>query len=76
MTRLKENNFIVFKKADKVSNVVIQNVTDYVQEGLWQLSGLAFYKKVISDLTESHRERVQELISDLFLNNDQRHSDQ
>ena len=32
MTRLKENNSIVIKKADKGSNIVIQNVTDYVQE--------------------------------------------
>ena len=34
MTRLKENENIVFKKADKGSNVVIQNKSDYTQEGL------------------------------------------
>ena len=67
MTRLKENNSIVIKKADKGSNVVIQNVTDYVQEVLRQLQDPAFYMKVNSDLTEKYREMVQGLISNLFL---------
>ena len=37
LTNLRENKFIVIKKADKGSNVVIQNVDDYIQEGLRQL---------------------------------------
>ena len=54
MTQLNENNSIIIKKTDKGSNVGIQNVTDYVQEGLRQLSDLAFYRKMNSNLTESH----------------------
>ena len=36
MTSLKENEYIVIKKADKGSNVVIQNKTNYTEEGLRQ----------------------------------------
>ena len=62
MTHLKENNSIVIKKADKGSNVVVQNRKDYIEEGLRQLQETVFYKKVNSDLTEDHRKRVQELV--------------
>ena len=44
MTRLKETKHIVIKKADKGSNVVIQNKCDYTEEGLRQLSEVKFYK--------------------------------
>ena len=45
MTRLKENNFIIIKKADKGLNVVIQNRSDYTEEGLRQLQETSFYKR-------------------------------
>ena len=43
MTKLRENSNIVIKKADKGSNVVIQNRTDYIEEGLRQLGENQFY---------------------------------
>ena len=51
MTRLKENNSIIIKKADKGSNVVIQNRSDYIEEGLSQLQETSFYKRTIYRLT-------------------------
>ena len=66
MTKLRENRNIVIKKADKGSNVVIQNRTDYIKEGLRQLGKYQFYRKVIMNLTSEHRKRVQSLIDDLF----------
>ena len=45
MTRLKENENIVIKKADKGSSIVIQNKIDYTKEGLRQLGDTKFYKR-------------------------------
>ena len=67
MTRLKENKNIVIKKADKGSNVVIQNKSDYTDEGLRQWSERKFYKQINKDLTSAHRKQVQELIGELYL---------
>ena len=41
---LSSNNDIIIKKADKGSAVVIQNCSDYVTEGLRQLSDRNFYR--------------------------------
>ena len=64
MTWLKENNSVVIKKADKCSNVVIQNISDYTEGGLRQLEETAFYQKISWG---NHRKLVQDLVSDLFL---------
>ena len=66
MTKLRENRNIVIKKADKGSNVVIQNRNDYIKEGLRQLGENQFYRKVAKNLTSELRMRVQSLIEDLF----------
>ena len=50
---------IVIKKADKGGAVVIQNQEDYVREGERQLSDGKFYRKVDSDLTDSHNDKVR-----------------
>ena len=41
---LSQNRDIIIKKADKGSAVVIQNRSDYIKEGLRQLSDRNFYR--------------------------------
>ena len=67
MTRLKENENIVIKKADKGSSIVIQNKMDYTKEGLRQLGDTKFYKKIAKDITLESKRKVQELVDELFL---------
>ena len=55
---LSDNNEIVIKKADKGSNIVIMNKSDYINEGLTQLSNEKFYKKLKTNPTSSYRERI------------------
>ena len=57
----------MIKKADKGSNVVIQNKVDYTEEGLKQLLESKFYKLVDTDQTSKHRKIVQEFIGELYL---------
>ena len=45
LLNLSDNESFVIKKADKGSNIVIKNKTDYIAEGLRQLSNNKFYKK-------------------------------
>ena len=65
MTRLTENKHIVIKIADKGSHVVIQNKSDYMDEGLRQLSENKFYKQIDTDLASAHRTQVQEFIGEI-----------
>ena len=52
---------IVIKKADKGSAVVIQNCSDYIKEGLGQLSDTNFYRETKTDLTTVHNTLVNPL---------------
>ena len=61
---------IIIKPADKGSAVVVMNKSDYLKEGLKQLSNPFFYQKVKSDLTEKHRLEVQSFIEQMY-NNDE-----
>ena len=67
MTRLKENMNIVIKKADKGSNVVIQNKSDFTKESLRQLSESKFYKQIDENLTSTHRKLIQDFIGEVYL---------
>jgi hypothetical protein len=69
ITSLKNDNSIVIKKADKGSNIVIQNTDDYITEGIRQLSNDKFYKEVPTDLTESHYEQVRDIVDSMFRQN-------
>ena len=60
LTDLKENKSIMIKKADKGSNVVIQNVDDYIKEGLRQLGDEKFYKMIDYHPTEEFRKKIYE----------------
>ena len=66
LTNLRENKSILIKKADKGSNVAIQNVDDYVQEGLRQLGDEKFYKKLDYDPTEEFRNKIHTELERMF----------
>ena len=50
LAELKTRNDIIIKPADKGSSIVIQNIDDYVKEGLRQLNDTNFYQKLDRDL--------------------------
>ena len=63
---LSNNKDIIIKKADKGSAVVIQNRTDYIQEGLRQLNDKNFYRQVDFDLTDKHSDLVRTKVNDML----------
>jgi hypothetical protein len=64
---LKNNKEIVIKAADKGSAVVIQNTTDYISEGLRQLSDDKYYKKLDDDLSPIHAAKISRILDVMFL---------
>ena len=65
---LTENPNIIIKPADKGSAVVILNREDYISEGYKQLSDTNFYRKVDTDLSAHHMQRVQQYINKMYSN--------
>ncbi len=61
---LKQNTDITIKKADNGSCVVIQNTTDYINEGVKQLSNPKFYRQLTHSLTNHHTKLVSDLIDE------------
>ena len=55
----------MIKKADKGSNVVVQNRTDYINEGLRQLSDQKFYRLQEESLTEHHNSLIKKAIDEM-----------
>ena len=62
LATLKERDDLIISKADKGGAVVLQNVTDYIQEAERQLRDTEFYEKVDRDLTEAHTELINNTI--------------
>ena len=62
---LSSNRHIVIKPADKGGAVVVMNTTDYINEGLRQLSDQNFYVETESDLTHTHTEDINNFIDKL-----------
>ena len=62
LTDLIKATDIIIKPADKGSAVVIQDLNDYIQEGLRQLSDPKFYVETPHDFTELHQELINNLI--------------
>lgn len=58
LLKLRNNNDIVIKPADKGSCVVVQDKTDYIAAAQRQLSDDRFYKELDSDPTDKHAESV------------------
>ena len=62
------NDKIVIKKADKGSNIVIQNLEDYVKEGLRQLQDSKFYIRLHHDPNKQFKEKIDSFLGLLFSN--------
>ena len=62
---LSNNVDIVIKKADKGFAIVIQNTSDYILEGVRQLSDTKFYVETDDDLTSQHQQEISHLLNTL-----------
>ena len=62
---LSQNRNIIIKKADKGSAVVIQNRSDYIKEGLRQLTDRNFYRLQEENLTHIHNTLITEQVSSM-----------
>ena len=56
---------VIIKPADKGSAVVLQDVTDYIQEGHRQLSDRNFYHHVDHDLSSDHVSAIEDKVEDM-----------
>ena len=56
----------MIKKADKGSNVITQNVDDYIQEGLRQLGDEKFYKKLDYNPTEEFGKKIHKELECMY----------
>jgi peptide-methionine (R)-S-oxide reductase len=63
LAELSKATNIIIKPADKGSAVVIQDLDDYVNEGIRQLSDPNFYIETKQDLTDFHNEIVTSLVN-------------
>jgi peptide-methionine (R)-S-oxide reductase len=63
LAELTKASNIIIKPADKGSAVVIQDLCDYIDEGLRQLSDSKFYIETNTDLTHFHNEIVTSLVN-------------
>ena len=70
LSSLGVNESIVIKKADKGSNIVIMNKSDYIREGLRQLMNQKFYRKLKLNPTDKCRKKAISLIEDMFSNHE------
>ena len=63
---LANNENIVIKKADKGSAVVVQNRSDYINEGLRQLNDRKFYRLQEENLTLAHHTLIKERVNKML----------
>jgi hypothetical protein len=63
LAELKKAENIIIKPADKGSAVVIQDLNDYIDEGIRQLSDTNFYVQTQDNLTHMHNEIVNSLVN-------------
>ncbi len=68
LTGLKKNQNIVIKQFDKGRGVCVMNRSDYLQEGLRQLSG-PHYEVVDRDLTGEITAMVYQAVRNLYVDN-------
>jgi hypothetical protein len=62
LAELKKATNIIIKPADKGSAVVIQDIDDYINEGIRQLSDNNFYVETPDDFTSLHSELINSLV--------------
>ena len=65
LNHLKTMDNLVITKADKGGAVVLQNVTNYIEEAKRQLSDESFYKKVSTNPTDEHAALVSNALDNL-----------
>ena len=63
MFKLQDNEKIVIKKADKGSNTVVMNLSDYIREGERQLSNTTFYREINRNLTKRHKRIIDHILT-------------
>lgn len=63
--KLKSNNDIVIKKADKGSAIVILNKEDYLMEGYRQLNNTSHYKELQEPIFKETAKIIEDILSDL-----------
>ena len=63
--KLLSNKNITIKPADKGGAVVVMNTTDYINEGLRQLSDHKFYIETDDDLTDTHKQAIHSKIKNM-----------
>ena len=59
ITSLKDNKSIVIEKADKGTATVVMNHSNYLQEGVCQLSDTAFYQTLDTDPLSDHQREIE-----------------
>lgn len=65
---LRNEPSIIIKKADKSTTVVVQNRTNYVVEGLWQLNDGIHYAAVHEDNTQEIRNQIKKVVCVMHIN--------
>ena len=68
LKELSSQNDVILRPADKGAATVLWSRQLYLEEGYRQLADASFYKKLVSDPTDSFRIKVQNFIEDLFQN--------
>ena len=66
LDKLKSNQKIIIKKADKCSSVVVMNKEDYIREATRQLSDTNFYIETDNDLTKEHHNEIEQTLSEFL----------
>ena len=65
LTKLRQNNSIVIKKADKGSSIVIMNKEDYLYEGYRQLGNTQHYQPLTEPIFMETSKLIEDILKDL-----------
>ena len=60
-----KNDFIVIKKADKGSAIVVMDIQDYIDEAMRQLSDRKYYRKISKPEFPKNSVKIQKILRDL-----------
>lgn len=66
ITRLKNNQNIIIKPADKGGATVIMNKVDYKSEAERQLNNNKYYKEITVGLAESNKSKIEEILRSIL----------
>ena len=60
---------LTIKKADKGSCIVVEDTTNYIDNGLSHLQDASIYRQLLGDPTEHKSESISRFIDDLYSQN-------